>query len=426
MRQLARELLRRSRLMQAWPWAVLIVAVCAVGVAWWRAWEARPRPASAPGANLLATMDRWQAAVAQCRRQVEAHPKDPSARLQLAALLYEGGEASGAAAEMEAAARLAPDNATVRRNAGNFYAHLGNMALAVEHLQAAVSLSPTDLQAWLALADAHRARTELPESEAAMAKARQLAGDSAQAHVLLGQTLDEWSDPERAQQEFERALALDPSSAGANFERGRLALEGNDLDTAERYLQKAVGLAPDSGRCEYYLGLVFVRRPPTSGSLASARRHLERALELAGPHAGVFFALGGVCEREKKTQEAVEYFEKAVQLAPDYADACYSLAGACRRLGRTKDGEQHLARFRELKALQQATTRAEARASHEPRNAEAHYQLALVYEKQGSLISALAHLQKAKELDPKHRAAQEKFAQLYGKVGAVPHLAWTQ
>ncbi|MFQ6130638.1 MAG: tetratricopeptide repeat protein [Armatimonadota bacterium] len=407
-----------EHLRRAWPWVLLIVAAGAAGVAWWQAWQTKPLP---PDSVQAPPENDWQAAVAECRRRVDANPEDVAARLELSALIYQAGDPFEAAAQMEAAVRIAPDEATVRRNAGNFYAHLGNMALAVEHLAAAVRLSPDDLKTQVALANAHRARTENAASEAAMAKAVELAGESAEAHLLLGRTFHAWSDPDRAEEEFDRALELAPNSPEANFERGRLALEGHDLDGAQRWLQIAVGLSPESGRYRYYLGLVFVRRPPEPENLATAREHLERALELLGPHAGVFYGLGTVCEREGDTERAAGYYEQSVAIAPDYSDALHSLVGAYRKLGRTEESERAMAGFRELKEIEQEITRAEARTAHEPDSAEAHYQLALAYEKQGSLVSTLAHLQKAKELDPEHPAA-EKFSQLYGKVGAAPHL----
>jgi tetratricopeptide (TPR) repeat protein len=83
-------------------------------------------------------------AVEICRAGLAVHPSYLSARVTLGRALLELDELDGAQAELERVLEQEPGNLAARRGLGEIYARRGQLAPALQHYQAALTLAPND------------------------------------------------------------------------------------------------------------------------------------------------------------------------------------------------------------------------------------------------------------------------------------------
>lgn len=122
----------------------------------------------------------------------------------------------------------------------------------------------------------------------------------------------EVSDPARAEEAYEKVLALDPSHADAHVNLGRLLHE---------------------------------RRAP-----AAAEKHYRMAMRLDPEHDTAAFNLGVALEDLGRAGEAAETYERALELDPANADAHYNLAGIYEKRGDKAGALRHLKDYKALTA----------------------------------------------------------------------------
>jgi len=86
------------------------------------------------------------------------------------------------------------------------------------------------------------------------------------------------------------------------------------------------------------------------GSLEEAERVYNEALAALGDDPVLLFNLGVLMEDMNRRMEAVHAYQKALRLDPGLADAHYNVALLFEGLGRPKDAIRHMAQYRKLSA----------------------------------------------------------------------------
>ena len=133
---------------------------------------------------------------------------------------------------------------------------MSDVRTSIEYFQQAISRNPNFAQAYAGLADAYISlgqpwigglapRQALQEAKTAAENALRLSSDLSEAHVSLGHVLllHDW-DWRRAEEEYQRGIALDPSSAQAhNWYSELLQVQGR-TEEAVREAEKAAQLDP--------------------------------------------------------------------------------------------------------------------------------------------------------------------------------------
>jgi tetratricopeptide (TPR) repeat protein len=105
---------------------------------------------------------------------------------------------------------------------------------------------------------------------------------SAEAHLSLGQALQQKKDAAAAAAAFAEADRLNRKKADAQasafaLSAGREKLARGDVDGALERLREAVRLAPDDAQAHYQLALALTRK----GTATEAQSHLDVARRLA-------------------------------------------------------------------------------------------------------------------------------------------------
>lgn len=135
--------------------------------------------------------------------------------------LYNGGEFAAAALEFEKANRLAPEDATIRRNLANAYqAHANDLAAgkdvagAIAVLLKAIAADPENARPLVQLGAYYLQEALVPEAIFRLEEAIELAPKDVDAHYLLGEAYYRDNDVSAALDQWEWVYAVDPERPG--------------------------------------------------------------------------------------------------------------------------------------------------------------------------------------------------------------------
>jgi Tfp pilus assembly protein PilF len=147
------------------------------------------------------------------------------------------------------------------------------------------------------------------------------------AHLFLGIALLRLRDPQAAELNIRRALALRPDHVEARTLLGWIQLEiRGDLDAAVKEYSEVVRVRPDLAEGYNNLGVAQKRK----GELDKAAVSFNRALALKPDHSGALSNRGWVFAEENKWTEARRDFEQALKINPADDGALYGLSQALR------------------------------------------------------------------------------------------------
>ena len=125
-----------------------------------------------------------------------------------------------------------------------------------------------------------------------------------------------------------------------------LAMEETDPRGAIDAYARAVEQEPSNVDARVNWGSLLHER----GSLEEAERVYTEALAALGDDPVLLFNLGVLMEDMNRRMEAVHAYQKALRLDPGLADAHYNVALLFEGLGRPKDAIRHMAQYRKLSA----------------------------------------------------------------------------
>ena len=215
----------------------------------------------------------------------------------------------------------------------------------------------------------------LPKARAALVRALELDETLAEAHAANGyiRAYYEW-DWRAAEQEFKRALELQPSYADAYFSYSRFLASRGRLDEAIAQLERAVELDPLSASLQANRALLDY----FAGRYDDAASRLRELLKTDSTDVTVKWGLGLVAEQQGKPDEAIAILEP---ISGNSLNRKSSLGHAYAAAGKTEQGRSV------LRALRSAAVR-----SYVP-----SYYFALVHAGLGQRNDALRDLERAYE-----------------------------
>jgi tetratricopeptide (TPR) repeat protein len=128
------------------------------------------------------------------------------------------------------------------------------------------------------------------------------------------------------------------NEATAWFARG-IALEedaSTQTDAIAAYL-KVLDLEPMHAAAHINLGTLYYNRQ----DFGLAEKHYRHAIEADARYALAYFDLGNVLDETGRVLEAIQTYKTALQLAPTYADAHYNLALAYEKIREPRKALKH-------------------------------------------------------------------------------------
>jgi tetratricopeptide (TPR) repeat protein len=183
---------------------------------------------------------------------------------------------------------------------------------AVKTLLAQSSKLEADRESYLNVAQVYERGKRYKEAEQAAHAAEALPGqprDKAVVWALLGSIYERQKFYDRAEQEFKKALAVDPKNAYVlNYYGYMLGDLGQRLDEAESLVQRALHEEPFNGGYLDSLGWIYYKQ----NKLTDAEAMLRKALEREGRDATIHSHLGDVYSKLGRTEQAAAEWEKSL------------------------------------------------------------------------------------------------------------------
>ena len=191
----------------------------------------------------------------------------------------------------------------------------------LEYFQRALEVDPDYALAHAGVADCYNllghfgdlpARDAFPKAKAAALRALEIDAGLAEAHSSLGfvRLWHDW-DPQAAEQDFRRAIELNPRYAPAYYFYAGVFLMLGRFEDAVSQSQRALKVDPLSIFANSHLGWMLVG----SRQLERAREQLNRTLELDPRFALAHWVLGWTYVYASKPDDSIPCFEQAVELS---------------------------------------------------------------------------------------------------------------
>ena len=230
---------------------------------------------------------------------------------------------AGRYAELESRARALlerhADSGTAWKVLGLALQAQGKASLPALHK--AANLLPGDAEAHLNLGNALQDLGQFDDAVAAFRRALDLKPGFAKAHYNLGNALRCLYRLEEAAASYRRALAFDPDLATAHCNLGIALQDLGQVQEAVASYGRALALEPGLAEAHINLGIAFLDLGQLEDAAASYRRALAIQADFAAAHNNLGLAL----QASGEFDAAVASFRRALEIRPDYADAYSNL-----------------------------------------------------------------------------------------------------
>ncbi len=153
----------------------------------------------------------------------------------------------------------------------------------------------------------------------------------------LGLGYAEQGDLPKAEEQFLKALALNPDFVSAHLNIGVLYSRQGNLEMAEDHFSQVLRIAPENAEAHNNLGLILVQK----GRLAEATVHFKHAVQKNPNEAGMLYNLGNALLSQGQPEAAAGYLEAAVHAQPEFAKAHDALGYALTLLGKPEIAARH-------------------------------------------------------------------------------------
>ena len=257
---------------------------------------------------------------------------------------------------------------------------------------------------------------------------------SPEIHNNLGRIHLSQGALDKAQAEFEQALALAPDNADALLNMGSIQRAKGRVPEAEHFVKRALRVNPNSIAA---LGqLAEIKRD--LGELDESVRLYREALAIDDSPPFLYLGLGDSLQRLGRTEEAAGAFRTVLELDPDSFEAHYNLGVTYLTRGQIDEaaarfekalelnprharaafvlnnlGDIHLRRGQQEQAIERFRQATEAAPSH----LESRYNLGVLYLQGGQVGEAIPLLEQAAALAPDHEAVGASLGMAYLLAG---------
>jgi len=187
------------------------------------------------------------------------------------------------------------------------------------------------------------------EARRSFAQLYRVPPDSGAAHLFLARMLLRQEYDPVAEQNAQRAAALDPKLPLVHYLLGEFYLYKSNVEKAIQEFELEQKLNPAYAGTYDRLGDSYSR----IGRYDDAERALQRAILLDSTATGPYILMGKVLVKKKDYASAVNYLQKAVRMDPSNYISHHLMGEAYRGLGREADAERELKRSEELQSTQE-------------------------------------------------------------------------
>ena len=197
---------------------------------------------------------------------------------------------------------------------------------------------------------------------------------------------------------LENALRLQPTFVTGLLNLGGIYTKLGQNERAENYLYRAREINPKNSGIRRRLGEVYL----IDSQYAQATREFAAALQLFPDDATLLYYLGQSLEGELRHEEALQSLQRATLVDIGFTDAFYRLGVLARKLGREALARKALQQFKHLRSIgvgkvevDKQVERLRAAILNAPEEAQHHYNLGLLFVRNGYFAEAESKFDRA-------------------------------
>jgi predicted O-linked N-acetylglucosamine transferase (SPINDLY family) len=231
------------------------------------------------GSILEATGPR-DAEISHLQRAIDLRPHFELARRQLIIALFKSGRHGEATKLCEESMAILPDSGELHFYRSNLYLHTGEKALAIASCRRALSLNPGLIGAQQSLSRILFDTEQFEQAELSYRREIELTPEHFGPYHQLGVVLSRMARHAEAIELFKRAISLNPNSSASYSSLGAAYHAFDDtseeiLELAQENFEKAVAMEPGNSDLHYNLGRMYWRGARLDRAMAS----LDKAIE---------------------------------------------------------------------------------------------------------------------------------------------------
>ena len=260
--------------------------------------------------------------------------------------LHQAGKLAEAEAKYRRLLSSEPDNVQALHLLWAALAQQGNFIAALEAIEAAVKLWPSDATLWHSLGTAFMDVARTVDAESAYRRALQIRPDLADAHFSLGYLLENGKRPLEAEQSLRQTVRLAPEDPHVHNHLGIVLLALGRPEEAAGSLRKALAISPNSSHARGNFGAALRALGRLTEAEDAYRHALRLNPKLADAHSGLAEVLADLSRHE----EAIESHQAAIRCEPRNPVAHAAMALALMRTGCLAEAESEYRQALELRA----------------------------------------------------------------------------
>jgi len=252
--------------------------------------------------------------------------------------------------QLSAAVKQIPQTDVKYRNAVKILAlsHyvLGHPTDAIPYLEETSRLLPDSAEVSYALGSCYIQTRNRDKSREVFARMFNVRSTSAAAYLINAQMMMRQRFEVLAEQELQKAVALDPNLPQVNFLLAEIAIYNAQIDRGITLLQKEIEINPTFAMAFYMLGEAYTRKQ----SWDEAVGPLQKSIWLNPYFSGPYIALGKVYLKQGDLQNAEGMLRRATQMDPNNFSAHHLLAQVLQRANRAEEAKREFETAEKLRA----------------------------------------------------------------------------
>lgn len=281
--------------------------------------------------------------LAEYTQEIQENPNDPNAYISRAKEYYKTNQLEPAIRDMEKAVSLDTTKAENYLLLAEMYEKRPYVKGVINALEHVVQINPKDKNSALKLGILNFQVKNRDASFKYLNMALRLDPTNAEAFYYRGYNYREVEMPDKAIENFQRAIDLKPDYFDAFLQMGLLHAEKGDKK-AEGYYSSALRLQPNSLKALYARGMYYQE----NDSNQKAIDDFEKILTFDPDFLTTQYNIGYNYYLLKEYQKAIPYLTKAIQLHPENPHPYKTRALCFAAMNRTQEAAEDNKRAKEL------------------------------------------------------------------------------
>ena len=312
-----------------------------------KAYPTNPEPFAHLGL-LEARQEHYTEAIASYRKAMALDPAMPRLRFNLGLAYFKAGEYKDALQQFNPLLKTEPPDSDEAQRLtiliGMSHYGLAEFTAANPYLKQATDRDAQNLPLLLTLAHSCLLSNQYQCVLDAFHRIISLNPQSAEAHMLAGEALDEMKEPVDATRELRAAVEADPKEPSVHFGLGYLLWTQGQTEEAAREFQAE--LNNDS---QHTLSMLYLADSQIQmNRLEDARPLLEKVVRIDPANPMGHLDLGVVYTEAGRNLDALRELKKAAALDPKDVKAHWRLARLYRSMGKTAEANAELTKTKNM------------------------------------------------------------------------------